>query len=841
MTTTTTTGTQETAAELVSATIDGVLVEVPKGTLIIRAAEQIGVQIPRFCDHPLLDPVGACRQCLVEVATPNRDGDLQMMPKPQPACALELTAGMAVKTQQTSEVADKAQHGQMEFLLINHPLDCPVCDKGGECPLQNQAMSNGRATSRFVDVKRTFPKPIKISTQVLLDRERCILCQRCTRFSQEIAGDPFIELQHRGAGQQVGTFSPGVLGIATQGDSLIDASGQPFASYFSGNTIQICPVGALTSAAYRFRSRPFDLVSSPGVCEHCASGCAVRVDHRGGTVLRRLAGDDPAVNEEWSCDKGRFAFGWASAPDRLTTPLVRDESGHLVPVSWPEALDVAARGLVAAREAGGIGVLVGGRLTVEDAYAYAKFARLAAGTNDIDFRARPHSDEEADFLGHHVAGRTPASGAVTYADLEHAPAVLLAGFEPEEESPIVFLRLRKAIHHHGQQVHAVAPFASRGLVKLDGTLVTAAPGTEAEVLAAITASAVEVATTSEALRLPGAVVLVGERLAGVPGALTAALALAEATGARLAWVPRRAGDRGAVEAGCLPNLLPGGRAVADAEARVDVGAAWVSGSLPTTPGRNASAIIDAAAAGTLGGLVIGAVDPHDLPDPALALQALDTVGFVVSLEVRTGAVTDRADVVLPVAPVAEREGTYLDWEGRWRRFEAALASHAMPDLRVLWMLADQMGVDLGPRDVAAVRAELGELGAWEGRRAEFRHAVSPREPAAPDAGEAVLATWHLLLDAGRGQDGEPYLAGTAHRPHARVSAATAGEAGVADGEELLVSTDAGEIRLPVVVTAMPDRVVWLPTNSPGSAVRATLRADAGSIVRLARADEGSTP
>ncbi len=202
---------------------------------------------------------------------------------------------MVVRTQLTSESADKAQHGVMELLLINHPLDCPVCDKGGECPLQNQAMSNGRVETRFEDVKRTFPKPIDLSAQVLLDRERCVLCARCTRFSNQIAGDPFIELLERGALQQVGI-----------------APGEPFDSYFSGNTVQICPVGALTGTAYRFRARPFDLVSSPSVCEHCASGCAQRTDHRRGKVLRRLAGDDPEVNEEWNCDKGRWAFTYAT-------------------------------------------------------------------------------------------------------------------------------------------------------------------------------------------------------------------------------------------------------------------------------------------------------------------------------------------------------------------------------------------------------------------------------------------------------------------------------------------------------------------------------------------------
>ena len=461
--------------DLVTVTIDDTTLSVPKGTLVIRAAELIGVQIPRFCDHPLLDPVGACRQCLVEV---------EGQRKPMASCTIACTDGMVVRTQQTSEAADKAQHGVMELLLINHPLDCPVCDKGGECPLQNQAMSNGRVETRFDDVKRTFPKPINLSSQVLLDRERCVLCARCTRFSNQIAGDPFIELLERGALQQVGI-----------------AAGEPFDSYFSGNTVQICPVGALTGTAYRFRARPFDLVSSPSVCEHCASGCSQRTDHRRGVVLRRLAGDDPEVNEEWNCDKGRWAFTYAR--ERITTPMVRDDDGNLRTASWSEAIGRAAAGLAAGRT----GVLVGGRLTVEDAYAYAKFARIALATNDIDFRTRPHSAEETAFLASSMAGRRD----VTYADLESAPAVLLAGFEPEDESPIVYLRLRKAVRKHGLTVITIAPLASRGSEKLSARLITTAPGGEAAALDAL------------AGELPqGAVILAGERLATSPGALSAA-------------------------------------------------------------------------------------------------------------------------------------------------------------------------------------------------------------------------------------------------------------------------------------------------------------------------------
>jgi NADH-quinone oxidoreductase subunit G len=848
------------AEDRVTLLIDEVEVSVPKGTLVIRAAEQVGIQIPRFCDHPLLAPVGACRQCLVEVSTPDREGNLRAMPKPQASCTLEATPGMVVRTQRTSAVAEKAQHGVMELLLINHPLDCPVCDKGGECPLQNQAMSNGRATSRFVDVKRTFPKPIAISTEILLDRERCILCQRCTRFSREIAGDPFIDLQKRGAAQQIGTFSPEVLGFAgglpatvsevpqgtsadafapspgdaPRGPALEDESGRPFASYFSGNTIQICPVGALTNAAYRFRARPFDLVSTPSVAEHDSCGSAIRIDHRRGVVLRRLAGDDPAVNEEWITDKDRFAFAWQSAPDRITTPLVRDETGELVPASWAEALEVAADGLATAVRSGGVGVLPGGRLTLEDAYAYAKLARVVLGTNDVDMRARPHSAEEEAFLGAHVAG---AGLTVSFADLETAPAVLLVALEPEEEAGVTFLRLRKGVLAGATRVFSVAALASRGLERLDATLVPAAPGTEAEVVDAVTdrAAAGPLADAAHALSAPGAVVLVGERLASVPGGLSAVLRLARRTGARVAWIPRRAGERGGVEAGALPALLPGGRPVADARARVDLAAQWDVDHLPTAPGRATGAILADAAAGQLAGLLVGGVDPADLPDPALALAALDRARFVVSLEVRRSAVTERADVVLPVAPPSEKPGTFLNWEGRPRRFVQALSSTAMADHRVLDALADAMGVDLGLRTLDAVHAELDALGPWDGLRL-----APPEEPAAEPVvvgpGQAVLASWHSLLDAGRLQDGEAFLAGTAKRAVARLSALTAAEVGVPDGGLVRVSTDAGSIVVPVVVTEMPHHVVWLPVNSPGCAVRATLRADAGALVHLAPAD-----
>jgi NADH-quinone oxidoreductase subunit G len=815
--------------DLVTLTIDGLSVSVPRGTLIIRAAELLGIEIPRFCDHPLLDPVGACRQCIVEV---------EGQRKPVASCTTTVAADMVVKSQLTSPVSRKAQAGTLEFLLLNHPLDCPICDKGGECPLQNQSMANGGATSRFRETKRAYPKPLAISSEILLDRERCVLCARCTRFSAQIAGDPFIELFERGAAEQVAV-----------------SDGQPFSSYFSGNTVQICPVGALTSAAYRFRARPFDLVSTPTACEHCASGCALRTDHRRGKVTRRLAGDDPAVNEEWNCDKGRFAFTYARGADRLTTPLIRDDdTGQLVEATWSEALEYAARGLAECRDRHGVGVLAGGRLTREDAYAYAKFARVGLRTNDVDFRARPHSAEEEQFLGHAVAG---TGIGVTYADLETAPAVLLVAFEPEEESPIVFLRLRKAVDKHAAAVFALAPLASRGLAKLRGTLVGAEPGAETALLEALATArtgagegpstgsgpagtsrgtgADALAAAARAVREPGAVILVGERAAEIPGTLSAVLRLAQASGAALAWVPRRAGDRGAVSAGLLPSLLPGGRPVADQAARAEVEALW-GGPLLGAPGRDTAGILAAAAAGRLDGILVAGVDAEDLPNPASALAALARVPFCVSLEVRRSSIAEVADVVLPVAPVAEKAGSFVDWEGRLRPFQRALDTPALPDVRVLHLLAAEMGIDLRLPDTGAAARELSATGRPGAGVVRVPAPAEHAEPAVvPSAGEAVLATWHQLVDDGALQAGEPYLAGTARRPLARISAATAAEIGASAGAPLTLTSGRGSITLPCEITAMPDRVVWVPTHSPGSHVRRFLAERSGVVVRISAA------
>ena len=794
--------------DLVTLTIDDVEVSVPKGTLVIRAAELIGVEIPRFCDHPLLDPVGACRQCLVDVPD---GGNGRPIPKPQASCTLEVAPGMKIKTQLTSPIAEKSQHGNLEFLLINHPLDCPICDKGGECPLQNQALSHGYAESRFTDAKRTFPKPINVSANVLLDRERCVLCARCTRFSEQIAGDPFIALIERGALQQVGIYER-----------------EPFESYFSGNTIQICPVGALTSAAYRFRARPFDLISTPSIAEHDACGSAIRVDHRRGTIMRRLAGDDPEVNEEWITDKDRFAFAYGRGEDRLTRPLVREPltgpgTGVLRPASWPEAIDAAVQGLRAAGSS--VGVLTGGRLTQEDAYGYAKFARVVLGTNHIDFRSRPHSTEEAEFLAAAVAG---TGRGVTYAELEAASSVLMVCFEPEEEAGAVFLRLRKAHQKKALKSWTLAPYLTNGARKMGAALIPTLPGDEAPVLDGLRTS-----TDSGGVDLDtDSVILVGERAAESSGALSACLRLASRTGARLAWIPRRAGDRGAVDAGCLPNVLPGGRPVSDPAARIDTQAAWGVSSLPAQPGRDADEILISAADAELGALVVAGVDPSDFLDPQAALEGLEKIGFLVSIETRASQVTERANVVLPVSLIWERSGTFVTWEGRERPFDTVIDRPGeMTDLRVLAALADGLGVDLEIRTAAQARAELAELGPWEGTRAKPPD-VEPGRAAAGEDTTVVLATWRTALDASLALDNEPFLRATAPKPVARLSPNTADLANVTS--RVTVSNDLGSVTFDVEIEPeMADGVIWVPRRAPGSLVSENLAAAAGELVSIA--------
>ena len=774
---------QEVAVEMITCVIDGFEITVPKGTLVIRAAEKLGIQIPRFCDHPLLEPAGACRQCLVDIEINGR-----AFPKPQASCTIPVEKGMIVKTQLTSPVADKAQKGIMELLLINHPLDCPVCDKGGECPLQNQAMSAGHSESRFEGVKRTFEKPIAISSQVLLDRERCVLCARCTRFSEQIAGDPFITLNERGALQQVGIYED-----------------EPFDSYYSGNTVQICPVGALTGTSYRFRARPFDLVSTNSACEHCASGCSMRTDVRRGKTLRRLAGDDADVNEEWNCDKGRWAFKYEVAKNRITTPMIRNAAGQLQEASWPEALAAAAAGLKNARA----GVLVGGRATVEDAYGYSKFARVTLNTNNIDFRARTHSNEELDFL-------STASFTATYKDIDKADQVVLINFEPEDESPIVFLRIYKQVFKRAIKVTSIAPYASRGSEKLKAKLIKVAAGDEVAAISSLSG------LTNKS------VVLVGERLTETVGGLSAVLKLINQSSAKLGWIPRRAGECGAVAAGATPNLLPGNRPVTDATARVDIATVWGASSIPTEVGMSTTEIINS----DLQAVLIGGVDPMDIsPDAKIKLAKK----FVVSLEIRQSDITEIASVVLPVAAVVEKSGSFIDWQGNTRSFEAAVdQSLNRSDVRILSMLSDEIGKPINLATVKAARAEFNSIGIWDGPKPVMK-SVSPIAVKTVTGDEAILTSWRNLLDKGSLQDGEENLAGTARKSVVVISNSRAAKIGVKESELVRVSNEYGAITLPCLIADIEESSIWLARNSLSSQLIRNLGAVSNTVVKVAKA------
>jgi NADH-quinone oxidoreductase subunit G len=613
-------------------TIDGKEVAVPAGTLIIRAAEQLGIEIPRFCDHPMLDPVGACRQCYVEI-----EGQRKLFT----SCTTTAAPGMAVKTQNTSDVVREAQVANLEFLLLNHPLDCPICDRGGECPLQDQALAFGPGESRFREAKRTFPKPVPLSPLIALDRERCVLCARCTRFCDQISGDRFIELFDRGAGEQVSI-----------------AAGEDFRSPFSGNTVQICPVGALTSTPYRFAARPFDLSTAESVCPHCSAGCNLRVDVRRGEVVRHLARDNVDVNDAWTCDKGRYAFRFPDDPARITTPLVRDRG--LEPASFADVL-----GEIAGWASGSkVAFLTGGRLMDEDYYALSKLARMTFGTNDLDHRR----DAGA---GKAEAAIASGSSSATYTDVEMADAILVAGLDAEQEVPILHLRVRKAARR-GARIWVLHPRRTRLWDVAQHIL--CAPGSEGALLEGHGTGepAAALSEVRKALVKAGSagLVIAGPRLADHPGGVEAAHGLASETRARFAFVTRRANDRGALRAGVHPGLLPGGRRPEVPEHRSDVEALW--GTVEPRPGRDWRGILEACAAREIDVLFLVGVDPlRDYPDGALVRRALGNVPRKVVQSLELGSLEPFADAFLPAAGFLEKDGHVTTWEGRSQRLRPA--------------------------------------------------------------------------------------------------------------------------------------------------------------------------
>ena len=813
--------------DLVTLSIDDKEVSVPRGTLIIRAAEELGIEIPRFCDHPLLEPVAACRQCYVKV-----EGQRKLMT----SCSTPVSDGMKVITQYTDEEVKKAQVSVLEFLLINHPLDCPVCDRGGECPLQDQALAFGPGESRYREAKRTYRKPLPLSPLVALDRERCVLCARCTRFCDQISGDRFIELFDRGAAEQVSI-----------------APGENFRSPFSGNTIQICPVGALTARTYRFAARPFDIRSGESICPHCACGCNIRVDQRRGEVVRHLARDNNAVNDAWLCDKGRFAFQFPDSSSRLTTPLLRERG--LEPVSFAETLAAVAgwcRG-------SSVGILAGGRLSDEDAFALSKLARTVFRTNDVDHRTTGFGDRGAV----PVEAMQAAGMPVTYRDVETAKAILVVGLDAENELPILHLRIRKAAAR-GAKVFVVHPRRTR--LWDVSEWYPCLPGEEAHlprlIQEAEEGSILGDLRSARAEAGPNAVVLAGPRLVDSPGAVTVAAELAGETGAKLAILCRRANDRGALRAGLHPALLPGGRAVHDDVERGSVEVAW--GRLPTEPGRDTAQILQAAAAREIDVLLLVGVDPlRDFPDALLARRALENVRYKVVVDICADALAIYADAMLPAAPYLEKDGHYTDWEGRAQRLRPLRnpVGLARSEWEIFQELSEVMGVDMGFHSLDLLHEEMGmllagdwaaEVGAAGGAgggprerraselplrtsseastrtpgagRAEASGVAGPATPAGTRDGELLLFSYPLLVDEGRLTAGaEALKEALEEQPFVEVHPADAEQFGLADGAAARIRTAAGQAELPVRITEGIARgAVFVPYNQPGFAASTIL-------------------
>ena len=770
------------SAPPVTLTVDGKEITVPAGTLIIRAAEQLGIEIPRFCDHPLLEPVGACRQCYVEI-----EGQRKLFT----SCTTTVSPGMVVKTQNTSDQVRDAQVANLEFLLLNHPLDCPICDRGGECPLQDQALAFGPGESRYVEAKRVYPKPLPLSPLVGLDRERCVLCARCTRFCDQISGDRFIELFARGAYEQVAI-----------------APGEDFRSPFSGNTVQICPVGALTATPYRFVARPFDLSSVDTVCPHCSAGCNIKLDMRRGEVVRQLARDNLEVNDAWLCDKGRFAFRFPDAPDRVTTPLIRDRG--LEPASFGEVLTTIAGWCDGKR----VAFLTGGRLMDEDYYALSKLARTVFGTNDLDHRR----DDGAGFAEEMIASASSREDAVTYDDVERAKVIVVAGLDAEQEVPILHLRLRKAARG-GAKIFVLHPRRTRLWDVAEHILCR--PGEEASFLREQRPDIVD------ALGEAGVdgIVIAGPRLADDQGGVSSAAALAGTTGARFVYVTRRANDRGALVAGVHPSLLPGGRRFGVAEERTEVENLW-GPIIVGDDGRGWRGILQACADREIDVLFLIGVDPlRDYPDAGLATRALQNVGRKVVQSLELGSLERYADAFLPAAAFLEKDGHVTTWEGRSQRIRPirGAAGIALPDWEIFASLALAADGDLGFETLDELHDEMGR----------FLAPHEPGERAIADTGagrrivsegELVLFTYPLLVDEGRlSERSDELKAALEDPPFLEIHPDDAAERGVTDGGRATVRTAAGEAQLPVRVTEnVAEGAIFVPFNQPGFAANTIL-------------------
>lgn len=836
-----------TEENLVTLKIDGKEISVPQGTLIIRAAEELGIHIPRFCDHPLLKPVAACRQCLVEVAMPDREGVVRPMPKPQPSCAMTVMPNMEVKTQLSSEVSRKAQEGVMEFILLNHPLDCPICDKAGQCPLQDHSYQVGRTQSRFVDEKRVKEKPVSLTNQILLDRERCILCQRCVRFAKEIPGDAFIDLQLRGSKEEIGRFAPSSAGdfmlpcekadenvFDTQNLNLdtISKSGENFASYFTGNIIDICPVGALTSKKYRFKARPFDLVSHETISEFDASGSSLTVDIRNNKVLRRNAGQNPDINESWINDKERFGYTWQNDTKRITKPLIDGEIA-----TWGSVYQKLETLLET-----NIGFLPGGCLTIEDSYAWSKFARIIGKTNAIDFRYRTTDINEEAFI---YNNKVFAEKTVEYKDLETAKNIVLLDFEPEEECTSVFLKLYKNVQNNMAKVYVSNPFLSPGNTKLKAELLPYKVCGQKDTLQNLLANK---QLPLEEFSVENTIVIAGEKASAY---LKEAKEFAEKINAKFVFIPRRISEGSGYRYGLTPNLLPNAISVQDEKACDELANIWQT-TLPNDSYNGYEEILDKVISGQIQTLFVGGVDIHDYPNQEKIRLALEKA-TVVSLEVRESEITKLADIVLPVAPPSEKNGTYINWCSNKLPFGQLFTTTHMSDREILNTLAEIKGVNLGLQNLNATHNEIQEVEKITRNLEQLEYKENKIKTSEHlEENTFLLSTSKTLIDDGvKISDNKELQKGT-RLSVARLSKTSAEKIGVQTGDIIQITkyfdtsndtcVENGQklentIVLPVQITQMAEEIIWVPQNTSESKPYITLGADTGTKVFVQKTTE----
>jgi len=692
------------ASEEHTIVLDGRTVPVEPGELVIAAAERAGVFIPRFCYHPRMEPVGMCRMCLVEISGPRGFSV-------QPSCFVKVADGMEVRT--NSEAAKKAQEGVLEFLLVNHPLDCPVCDKGGECPLQDETLAYGPGESRFVEEKRHWPKPIPISPLIYLDRERCIQCARCTRFASEIAGDPDIDFFGRGDRIEVA--------IAPE---------REFTSYFSGNIAQICPVGALTAKPYRFKARPWDLDQVESSCQSCALHCRMAVQASFDRVVRNLGIDSDPLNQGWLCDKGRFNFEGLLSDARITAPLVRKE-GEQVEVTWPEALERAAEGLRQALAKGGptsVGFIGGAHMPNEDAYAWVKLAKGLIGTDNVDAQLGDGLPAEL-LLG---AKRATIDEACS------ASAVVVMAQDLREELPILWLRLRLAALKQGLKVIQLSP-APTSMDAWATHSIRYRPGELSSAVSELTGQGSMAKVLSEAGegKGQGVVVILGRANLAQDEMLEAAAALELLKAlpeAKVLPALRRGNVMGALDMGMAPGLAPGRVALPIGAGQPEAGqqeaAQSAAGSLgsgagslgsgagslgshwpqiPSKGGLGTRDMLQAAARGEITTLVLLGADPlSDFPDRQLARDALGCVENLICVDGFSNGSNVQADVVLPSALWAERPGSATNIEGRVSRLAQKVTAPGMawPEWMIAAELASAMELDLGASSIGELTDEI---------------------------------------------------------------------------------------------------------------------------------------